>query len=219
MKCPNCNTEISNEQINIQKDIAQCIKCNNVFKISENITHSEYFFDLENTPKGTWYNYDGRATVIGATTRSPIAFFLVPFMIIWTGGSIGGIYGSQIANGEFNLFMSLFGIPFIIGSIIFWSIALMAIWGKVEITFDKYGGKIFTGIDDFGITQKFNWNDISEIREVENVFYNSNRNGGKICLEGKKRISFASGINDERRYYLFNALKSALSKVKMNKDI
>ena len=50
---------------------------------------------------------------LGATTRSPIAFFLVPFMCVWSGGSLGGVYGSQVLNGEFDLGISLFGIPFI----------------------------------------------------------------------------------------------------------
>lgn len=57
---------------------------------------------------------------ISATTESPIAFFLVPFMLVWSGGSLGGIYGTQIANGHFNLFLSLFGIPFCNGDNIIW---------------------------------------------------------------------------------------------------
>ena len=36
------------------------------------------------------------------STRSCIAFFLVPFTLFWAGGSLGGIYGTQIAKGEFN---------------------------------------------------------------------------------------------------------------------
>ena len=41
-------------------------------------------------------------------------------MLIWSGGSLGGIYGTQIANQEFSLLQSLFGIPFIIGTINLW---------------------------------------------------------------------------------------------------
>ena len=213
MNCPKCNSEIKNENINIQSDIAQCNNCDAIFKISSNI--GEYLddnFNINNSPKGTWIYNDFNKTIIGATTRSPIAFFLVPFMLIWSGGSLGGIYGSQIRNGEFDLFLSLFGIPFLIGSIIFWSLALMAIWGKVELTLDNRGGKVFTGIGKLGINKNFLWNDISKIEEKQTNFRYPGSKGSRIILEGKKRISFGNGLKEDRLYYLLRATKSIMNK-------
>jgi hypothetical protein len=218
MKCPNCNTEVQNQNINIQTDLAQCQGCNNIFKISENLTDNIDGFDLSNPPMGTWIRNEMNQIVIGATTRSPIAFFLVPFMVVWSGGSIGGIYGTQLVNGEFDPFISLFGIPFLIGSIIFWSLALMTIWGKVELTLDKKGGKAFTGLGSVGLTKKFTWDEISTIREKQDNFNYPGSQGGSILLEGKRRISFGMGVKENRRYYLFSALKILLSKVKANKN-
>ncbi|MEQ9466388.1 MAG: hypothetical protein RLN88_03200 [Ekhidna sp.] len=219
MNCPNCNNEILNENINVQTDIAKCQSCNNIFKISDALTDSNSDgFDLNNPPKGTWIRSEMNQLVIGATTRSPIAFFLVPFMVVWSGGSIGGIYGTQLAKGEFDPFMSLFGIPFLIGSIIFWSLALMAIWGKVELTLDKHGGKTFTGLGNIGLTKKFTWDEISSVREKQSNFNYPGSQGGSILLEGKRRISFGMGVKESRRYYLFRALKNILSKVKSNKN-
>ena len=48
MKCPKCNMEISKENINIQTDIACCIMCNYIFNISEAISSTDSFFDLNN---------------------------------------------------------------------------------------------------------------------------------------------------------------------------
>lgn len=218
MKCPNCNTEVQNQNINIQTDVAQCQSCNNIFKISDNLDASKVDgFDSNNPPKGTWIRNEMNQIVIGSTTRSPTAFFLVPFMVVWSGGSIGGIYGTQLAMGEFDLFMSLFGIPFLIGSVIFWSLALMAIWGKVELTLDKRGGKAFTGLGNIGITKKFTWEEVSTVREQSNFNYRGSQ-GGSIILDGKRRISFGMGVKENRRYYLFQVLKSILSKVKKNKN-
>lgn len=215
MKCPNCSTEIEKENINIKTDIAQCTSCGSIFKISEQISStSSDSFDINVPPKGTWLVKEMHSTKIGASTRSPIAFFLVPFMLVWSGGSIGGIYGSQILTGEFNLMMSLFGIPFILGSIIFWSIALMAIWGKVELTLDKSGGKIFTGLGNIGYTQRFIWEEISMVIEKQKSF-TSNYEG--IQLEGKRRITFGIGLRSSRRYYLYKALQIILQKVKTSK--
>lgn len=219
MKCPKCNTEVPKQNINIQADIAQCINCDTIFKISETLEYNNNdSFDLNNPPDGAWFRNEVNQVVIGATTRSPVAFFLVPFMLVWSGGSLGGIYGSQILSGKFNPFMSLFGIPFLIGSVIFWSVALMAIWGKIEVTISKEGGRIFTGIGNIGTNKKFIWEDINTIKEQQsNVSYPGSQ-GQQIILEGKKRISFGSGLKDGRRYYIYRALKSINYKIKSNNN-
>ena len=193
MNCPKCSSEIQTENINIQSDIAQCIKCKNIFKISENIEDpNDKNFSISNNPDGTWFKTEFNETIIGASTRSAVAFFLVPFMLVWSGGSLGGIYGSQIKNGEFNLLISLFGIPFILGSLLFWSLALMAIWGKVEITLNNKGGKIFTGIGSIGKTKHFLWSDVSTIKESQPNLRYPGSQGRAIVLEGKKRMDTAA---------------------------
>ena len=219
MKCPSCNTEVQSQNINIQTDVAQCQSCQHIFKVSENI--EENFadgFELYNPPKGAWIRNDMNKIVIGATTRSAMAFFLVPFMLIWSGFSIGGIYGTQLATGEFVLFKSLFGIPFLLGSIIFWSIALMTIWGKVEITLDNNVGKIFTGVGKIGFSKSFTWDEISTIREKESDIKYTGSQNRSIQLEGKRRISFGNGVSENRRYYLLRALKSIRAKVKTSQN-
>lgn len=216
MKCPRCNSEIAKEQINIQKDVAQCTQCDYVFNISESLKLTRDEFDMNDNPKGTWIKQDVDTLIIGATTRSPYAFFIVPFMVVWSGFSIGGIYGGQIAKGEFNPVMSLFGIPFIIGSVIFWGVALMAIWGKVELILSKEGGAIFTGIGKIGFIKTFNWDDVSAIKEVQGNYNYPGTTGGKILLEGRKRLSFGQSVKDNRRYYLYRALQKVFSNVKMN---
>lgn len=214
MNCPKCRSEIPNTNINIQTDVAQCSDCGNIFKISGIIPDIHSNFDLNDAPKGAWHHYDFDKTTIGATTRTPIAFFLVPFMLVWSGMSLGGIYGPQIISGEFDLTKSLFGIPFLIGSLIFWCVTLMAIFGKIELTFDKQGGKIFTGIGKTGLTKHFIWKDVSKIEEkISNIRYPGNQ-GGLIVFEGKKRLSFGLGLNEERKYYILQALKNIHSKMK-----
>ena len=209
MHCPRCETLIPNDNINIQADVGKCDRCEYVFKISEAISIEKWTsdrFDIQEIPKGAWLKQHMDYTIVGATTRSPIAFFLVPFMLIWSGGSLGGIYGSQIMEGKFNLMMSLFGIPFILGSIIFWSLALMAIWGKVEVRLDQNGGRVFTGIGILGWRKSFTWNQISKVREKQSNLRYPGSKGASIVLEGSRRISFGTGLNENRRYYLYRAL-------------
>lgn len=254
MNCPSCQIKIPRDAINIQKDIAQCQNCGNVFSISAHVSpqkddfsssksssknydydiarQSMYKeadlynksiqqqfdgknlsnFDINNPPKGAYINHLPDGVQIGATTRSWFAFFIVPFMIVWSGGSLGGIYGSQILSGEFDIFMSLFGIPFLIGSIIFWGIALMSIMGKVEVTLDSNGGHIFTGVGKIGLNKRFLWSEINSVREE--ISTSRGRNGSStnhyISLEGQRQVRFGSHLSSERRYYMLKTLEQLI---------
>jgi len=221
MKCPDCYTRIPNENLNIAADIAQCPSCDLVFKISDNIPRRarqeakakmeiDENFDISQPPNGAWINQGEGELIVGATTRSFMALFMVPFMLIWSGGSLGGIYGSQIMNGEFNLFMSLFGIPFLLGSILFWGITLMFITGKVEITLDQREGKVFTGVGKIGYTKRFDLDDITTVREKITTG-NKERTGTAIALEGQKQITFGGFLSESRRYYLLKTLQKVLA--------
>lgn len=211
MQCPKCTTTIPPQNINVSTDIAQCPECNFIFRVSEHVGAKALpadlsSFDVTDPPKGAWIEQHDTDIEIGASTRSFIAFFLVPFMLVWSGGSLGGIYGTQIINGEFSIMMSLFGIPFLLGSIFFWSLALMAIWGKIVISVDANELQVFTGIGKLGRTQRI------DLDKIDKVSENTTR-GSKgsstttILLEGQRNISFGSGLSLDRRKYLLKALQ------------
>lgn len=209
MKCPKCGTSIVAENLNVQTDVGLCQKCKHVFKISEQIdAHIDEDFNIYNTPDGTWIKNDFSGTILGASTRSPIAIFMVPFMLVWSGGSLGGIYGTQILKGEFDALLSLFGIPFLIGSIVLGSFTLMFLTGKVELTLDNQGGKVFTGIGKLGWTRSFLWTDIDSIKESSSSLKENGKKKTQILMEGKKRISLGAILKPYRLHYLLKALRN-----------
>jgi len=219
MNCPKCKSKLQSENINIQSNIGKCDKCGNVFSISDSLNLKvDDGFNINKPPKGAWLQKDFNEIIIGATTRSPIAFFLVPFMVIWSGGSLGGLYGTQLSKGEFDLMQSLFGIPFLLGSVLFWGFALMSIWGKVEIRMDRQGGNIFTGIGQLGLSKTFKWKEVSSVKEAPSTVRYPGSNSGKLVLDGLNRISFGIGLNESRRYYLLSGLKSILLNIKSGKN-
>lgn len=210
--CETCHAHIPSDDVNVQKDIAFCRTCNSAFPISEAVHDSAISqASLNDPPKGAWLTRTPKEAVIGATTRSKSAFFIVPFALVWAGGSLGGIYGTQIASGEFNILLCLFGVPFLIGSIFLTGMALMTMFGKVELRFDYNGDRIFTGIGMLGWTRKF---DLSEVESIkEDLSAQRSNNGNQLCIvmEGKRRIRFGSMLSDDRRYFMINALRSAHS--------
>lgn len=143
----------------------------------------------------------------GATTRSPAAFFLVPFMCVWSGGSLGGIYGTQIIGGKFNLLMSLFGIPFLLGSVLFWSIAAMTIAGKVILTANGDELTIFTGAWGLGWRQKVTITSDSRIYQGSSNFHYPGGQNQAITIEGPKSVRFGSGLSFARQMFLIQILR------------
>jgi hypothetical protein len=87
---------------------------------------------------------------------------------------------------------------------------IMTIAGKIEITYNNEGGKIFTGVGKIGFTKSFVWKDINTIEESLSNIKSGSSNYYQINLIGQKRISFGSGLNDERRYYIMSVLRNHL---------
>lgn len=211
--CPTCNNPVAPEDLNIAADVALCRGCSKGFAISD-VVHGGArrppAVERAAPTSGTWLRDDGVETVIGASTRSPFAIFFVPFMLIWSGGSIGGIYGTQIASGKFDLTMSLVGIPFLMVSVFFWSLTLMFICGRIEVCLRASEGRIVMGVGPMVWTRRFLVSEISTIRE-DWAGYSSNRRPRRaIVLEGTRRIMFGSILNEARRFFVLQNLRSIL---------
>jgi hypothetical protein len=207
--CPECAAPIPAAQMNVATDVAACLKCGEVFALSSILASQDVSpdFDINDPPKGAWFIDDFCGWRIGASTRSPVAFFLVPFMCVWSGFSLGGIYGTQIAKGEFNLGISLFGIPFVLGTLLFGGIAVMTVWGRIEVIVADNSGRLFTGFGPFGWTRRFDWSKVTRIEEDSLGYNYSGSSGQVISLVGKTRLKFGSMMSDSRRYFLLQGLR------------
>lgn len=208
--CPKCTKVIPAAQMNVATDVAACLKCGEVFPLSSIVATHDISpeFDINNPPPGAWFHDDFRGWRIGASTRSPSAFFLVPFMCVWSGFSLGGIYGTQIAKGEFNLAASLFGIPFVIGTLVLGSVAVMSICGRIDVIVADAAGRVFTGVGPFGWTRRFDWSEVKRIEEDVLGYRYSGSNGLVISLVGRNRLKFGSMMSETRRYFLLQGLRT-----------
>ena len=208
--CPTCKQVIPPERINIAKDVAHCEPCNELFSLSATIAGGGAVegFDRHDPPRGAWCEETGFGWQIGSTTRSAAAFFLVPFMCVWSGFSLGGIYGMQIVNGEFNIWLSLFGIPFVIGTLALGSLAVMTVIGKVVVTVEGDSGTVFEGVGPIGWTRRFEWPSVTSIEEDYPMTRRSGQNNMAIALVGQSRLKFGSILSEPRRYTVLQCLRS-----------
>lgn len=138
VKCSRCGQAIATENINVAKDTAFCIPCNKLTALSSLLENNTRVRASTVAPvSGTTLTNSGRNWMITASHRSWLALFLIPFTLVWSGGSLGGIYGTQILTGNFNLFSSLFGLPFLIASIGLICMCLMSLFGRTLIAVEN----------------------------------------------------------------------------------
>ncbi len=211
--CPLCRSAIAMDDVNVATDVALCRHCGKTFSFSELIHGSAIgAADLNAPPSGAWFEQLANGFRAGAVTRSWMALFFVPFTCVWSGGSLSGIYGRQIVSGKFDPFMSLFGLPFLIGSVFLIASCAMMIAGKVEVLRRGEELSIFTGVGALGWTRTYSWSDFSAAREDggRNGF-NWNRQTVAIVLEGKQRVAFGTMLSEQRRFFLLSALRQALN--------
>lgn len=207
VNCSSCKRKIDSENINVSKDTAYCQSCESLTSLSSLLESTpSNNFDTTQPVKGVQVSDNGYKWSIEASNRSLMALFLVPFTLVWAGGSLSGIYGTQLANGEFDPGQSLFGLPFLIGSIVLISITLMSLFGRTYVSNENGKALVFIGIGSIGWYRRFDWKKIDRVTESES------RQHKHISLEGNKRLSLGWGLSSEKLYYMSNFLKTKLKK-------
>jgi len=169
--CPDCGLPIETADLAPAQGVAVCRFCEKPHPLAacqEAIPFEQRNIIPEHTlPKGVQLEETMDGFRLTLSTRSCIAFFLVPFTMFWAGGSVGGIYGMQIAKGEFNLVMSLFGLPFLAGSVLLIALTVMAVAGRCVVELARGKLSIRTGALGVYRTQSAAWDDVLSCRLTE----------------------------------------------------
>ena len=209
--CPSCRKPIPGANLNAAANLAICAACNEAFELSALLDETAVAdVDLYDPPRGAWFQQTFDGFQLGATTRSAMAFFLVPFMCVWSGGALGGIYGTQIAAGKFDLMLSLFGIPFLLGTLLFGSIAVMSVCGKVVVTIERERGSVFTGVGPIGWTRRFDWHQVEGVQEDFADYHNSRNMTRVVALVGPRPLKFGSMLSTQRRTFFLLAMRKLI---------
>lgn len=208
--CPRCSQLIGGSDVNVATDVARCARCDQVFVLSALVqAGSSGPANLDDPPRGAWYRSEFDGFEVGATTRSPIAFFLVPFVCVWSGLSIGVLYGLQVIHQRFDLYQSLFGIPFVLSTLFLGAVALMTVCGKVVVRVSDAGGIVFSGVGRIGWSRTFTPWEVTSVR-VERYPSGNNQQPLTILLDGPHKLRFASQLTEVRRDFLANVLRQEL---------
>ncbi len=177
--CPECGLPILASEITPAGDLAYCRLCERTSTVEACRAATPLAKrppDSSAPPKGLRLTESLTGFRVESSTRSWAALFLWPFMLFWSGGSLGGIYGSQIKAGKFDWVMSLFGLPFLVGSCFLFGLTFMLTFGRVVVESGQDGRlRIRKGGLGLYWTKSVPWLDVVSAEVEENT---SRRKGG-----------------------------------------
>lgn len=213
--CPGCHSEIPLDDINVAKDIALCRACGKTWTFSLVQSAGELGeVNLQQPPRWVQIETDYQGgTTIRYRRRSKALFFLIPFAALWSGGSMVGIYGSQIRQGKFDLGQSLFGLPFLIGTIILCSAIAFLLFGHWEINLRRGEGTVFLGVGSLGWRRSFAFGPGAQV-SLQQSSYQVNhvpQDAIAVTEAGQKLISFGAPIQPrEAKLFIAAAMSRAM---------
>ncbi len=204
-KCPLCGANIGMDDVNVATDIALCRSCGKTSAFSMVCGAAELSLDpLQNIPRGIRMENDLRGGITIIYHRlSPVLLFLIPFAAFWSGGSMWGIYGSQFRKGQFDLAQSLFGLPFLIGTIVLVGVIVFLLFGKWQITLGDGAGSVFVGVGTLGWTRYFTYNRNSLVTmRMTSVEVNHRPQKGISIRTDEKDFIFGTMLKEDAKQFI-----------------
>ena len=212
-ECPECGAELPFADVNVGADVGLCRKCgrSGPFLRSAAVpTMSDE--ELARPPKGVSLRREfGDALTIVAKPKKGALAFLVPFMALWSGASIAGIYVAPLAKGEFQMAAGLLGLPFLLGTAALAGIIAYLIFGETRVTIAKGRVKVFTGVFGHGRTREaaFGKGTVVALRDSSLSVNNVPQQEIALTRGGEEFAFGAATIPGEAKKYVAAALKRA----------
>ena len=213
-QCQYCQAPVALADVNVASDLALCRTCGKTMAFSEIAPiPGAAEVDLQRPPKGVRIEENairGRSIVYRKIT--PAVIFLIPFTAVWSGGSMFGIYGTQIKEGQFDLARSLFGLPFLIGSLALISLVLFLLIGRWRIRYSQGLLEAALEIGPFGWTRRLACDRSARVSLRPAKWQNNHTPQELIEVECQgKTLKFGSSIPGEAKAFIAEALRRTLA--------
>ena len=169
--CPECGANVPLADINVASDVALCRVCGTRSRIAELRENGDEASDYKvlscPAPKHVTVIHDPNDPSGKVELRyrrfNPVVLFLIPFTCVWSGMSIGGIYGSQIVKHAIDWKLSLFGIPFLIGTVVLVGVILNMLFARRRLVLGYRHGSYSSKVFGIGRTHHFDLNRETEL--------------------------------------------------------
>lgn len=132
-----------------------------------------------------------------------VVFFLIPFTAFWSGLSMWGLYIQPLMQEKIDWSRMLFGIPFLLGTIVLTFSICMCLFGKWVITLENGLGTVFVGIGSIGWTRAFNYSrDTLVSLKNSGISHNDVPMKGIFIKDEQGQLIFGSSIQEDCKLYI-----------------
>jgi len=204
--CPGCGRNLPTDDINVARDVALCRPCGCVSSFAD-LQGKGAAVDPANPPRRAWFIPTAYGFEVGASNRSPSAFFYLAFLFLSCGVALGGFH--TMTESRFKFGPSLIALSLALGTLYSATIALMAVCGRVVISVFGDEGKIYEGVGSIGLTRRFAWSSVKVVSEVPSLELRKGETPA-LALEGADRLVFGTGLNESRRYFVREVLRQKI---------
>lgn len=212
-RCPHCKSLIPLGDVNVSADLALCRSCGKTTSFSVLAEASGIPLEAKaERPKGVSVEEGFRGAItITYQRRSPLLIFLIPFTAFWSGMSMWGIYISPYMKGSLDLSQSLFGLPFLIGTLVLLSAIAFLLLGKWRILLDGGQGTVFLGAGPFGWTRYFTYDrDTLVSLKPTSIEVNNVRQKGIRVRTNDRDFVFGAVMKEEAKLYIGAKIQQAV---------
>lgn len=213
LACPNCGKELALADVNVSANVALCRACNYAGPfLNASLIPRMTDEEMARPPKRVSLRRDfGDALMISCRPARTSLWFLVPFALFWSGFSMAGIYGSQIWRGAFDLKLSLFGLPFLFGTVALVTIILYQLFGMTTVTLSKGCVRVFTGLFGKGRGREMEFGPGTTVTlEISGYRVNNVAQQEILLKSGDRELKFgAMMLPDEAKKYVAAVLRRA----------
>ncbi len=213
--CPFCGSLIALADVNMGMDLALCRQCGETTAFSGIAPLAGAAeLDLAHPPKGVrMEEHPIRGWTMSYRRTPGVVFFLIPFTALWSGFSLGGIYGRQLWRGQFEMGPSLFGLPFLVGTVFLLLAIGWMLFGKVRVGFPAGEVTVTLELGPLAWTRRLA---VDRGARVCLATSEVNRNGQRqqaiqIDCQGKT-LKFGTMMELEAKIFMAEALRRALHK-------
>jgi len=212
--CSSCGASIALADVNVANDIALCRQCGKTmaFSLIAPLPGAAEV-DLERPPKGVRIEdspLGGRSMIYRKI--SPVVLFLIPFTAVWSGGSMSAIYGSQIQKGHFELTQSLFGVPFLLGSVVLVSVILFLLCGRWRIRHTPGLLEVAIEIGPLGWTRRLACDRSARVSLQTSTWQRNGAPQQVIQVDCQANtLKFGTGIPDQAKAFIAEVLRRTLA--------
>jgi len=225
--CPKCGRDVAPKDINVAKDIMLCPSCGEVSSFSTVVERGREREEddagrrLLSAPPPRHLKVESDPTdmtgriVLVYRKFSKGAFFLVPFTCVWAGGSMSMLYGSQVYKHAFDWKLSLFGIPFLIGSVVLVSTCLFMLFGKRVLKLARGKGSYFFGVGPIGWTKRFTFDRRTHVEQGWTSYQTNGQSSLELHLthpDNANTVRVCAGLSEDALDYVEALVRREISR-------